>query len=163
MFKFNAISESNRSRPKEFSAAMRNGAILHFARFIHQFHMGIASAECFPTLNFFRTSLARRGLLYSIMVSYWTGEKFNLSAECKAKNIDFSNAKKTIKMAQRSGLIDENFHPSEQLEAEFREGVSKVLDEETLLHLARSLIGSNMMARMAEHVEVSNKKSGIKP
>ena len=163
MFKFKAIPESRNPRTREFSDAMRQGAVLHFTKFIDAFHERIGTSERFPALNFFRTSLARRGLLYSIMVAHWTGEELNVSAECSAKGMDYSNAMRTIKSAQKAGYIDNEMRPTKRLEDEFHAGVMAVLTDINLLHLARSIVGSNMMANMAQALEEANRKSGKKP
>ena len=163
MFKFEAIPESKHPRTREFSSAMRQGAVLHFTKFINSFQKRIGDSRKFPALNFFRKSLSRRGLLYSIMAAHWTGSELNVTAECSAKAIDYSNAQKTIHEAQAAGFLDEKMRPTKQLEDEFHAGVIAVLTDINLLHLARSLIGSNMMAHMTEALEEADKKSGKKP
>ena len=163
MFKFKAIAESKHPRTREFSDAMRQGAVLHFTKFIDSFQKRIGDSRKFPALNFFRTSLARRGLLYSIMKAYWTGEQLNVTAECNAKGIDYSNAMRTIKSAQEAGFLDKDLRPTKQLEDEFHAGVMAVLTDINLLHLARSLIGSNMMANMTQALKEADRKGGKKP
>ena len=144
MFKFEAIPESKHPRTREFSDAMRQGAVLHFTKFINSFQKRIGSSKRYPALNFFRKSLSRRGLLYSIMAAHWTGEELNVSAECSSKAIDYSNAQKTIREAQAAGVM-------------------AVLTDINLLHLARSIVGSNMLARMTEQLAEADRKSGKKP
>jgi len=157
MFEFPMIPRSDKPRAREFSDAMRQGAVLQFTMFIDAFHRRIAAAEEYPTLSFFRTSLARRNLLYSIMVAYWTGKKLNISAECCAKGMDYSNALRTMKAAQKKKYVDQDMKPSATLVAEFRRGVFDALKEPTLHHLCRSLIGSNMMGRLADEIEERDK------
>jgi|TARA_R100000084_G_scaffold107247_1_gene66865 hypothetical protein len=163
MFKFEAIPESKHPRTREFSDAMRQGAVLHFTKFINSFQKRIGSSKRYPALNFFRKSLSRRGLLYSIMAAHWTGEELNVSAECSSKAIDYSNAQKTIREAQAAGFLDEEMRPTKQLEDEFHAGVMAVLTDINLLHLARSIVGSNMLARMTEQLAEADRKSGKKP
>jgi len=163
MFHFPTIAASSKPRARQFSDAMRQGAILQFTLFVDSFQKRIAAAEKYPTLNFFRTSLARRGLLYSIMAAHWQGKKLALSAECEAKGMDYSNAMKTIREAKKAGFIDKNFKPSATLEAEFREGVFEALKEPKLHHLSRSLIGSNMMGVLADEIEMADIEDGKKP
>lgn len=160
MFKFPHIPASQKPRTREFSEAMREGAVLHFTCFIDAFQKRIAAAEKYPALKFFRTSLARRSLLYSIMSAYWKGEKLNIVNECAVKGMDYSNTMKTIKEARQAGFIDKEFTPSAALEQEFRMGVKDALEDPTLVHLARSLIGSNMMMQQTLHYETLKMDSG---
>ena len=163
MFHFPTIRASSKPRAREFSDSMRQGSILQFTLFIDAFQKRIAAAEKYPTLNFFRTSLARRGLLYSIMSAHWSGQKLNLSAECESKGMDYSNALKTIREAKKAGYIDKKLRPSATLESEFREGVFEALKEPKLHHLSRSLIGSNMMGVLADEIEMAEIEDGKKP
>jgi hypothetical protein len=163
MFHFPEISASNKPRARQFSEAMHMGAILQFTLFINDFQKRVGLNVQYPILSFFRSSLARRGLLYSIMIAYWTGKKLNLAAECEAKGMDYSNALKTIREAKKAGYIDENCKPSQALEDEFKHGVLDALAMPKMRHLAASLMSSRLMGNVADEIDVAENKDGKKP
>ncbi len=163
MFEFPEIKRSKTPRVRQFSDAMHMGSVLQFTLFINDFQKRVEQYEEYPILSFFRSSLARRCLLYSIMVAHWTNEKLNVAAECRAKAMDYSNTKKTIKEAQAAGYIDENCRPSQALDDEFKDGVLDALKMRKLRHLAASMMSSELMGNVADELEIADKKVGKKP
>ena len=159
MFEFPEILASKNPRPRQFSDGMELGAIFQFAMFIDSFQRRIAISDVYEILPFFRTSLARRAILYSIMSNYLRGEKLNVSGECSAKGIDYSNAMRTLKDAQKRGYINKNYEPSEEMQKEFFDGIKDAVADTRLQHLAASIVCSQVIGKVADQIE----EDGLEP
>ena len=153
MYEFPEIPASRKPRVRKFSECMWHGSHFQFTMFIDDFQRRLANADEYKILPFFRTSLSRRSILYSIMANYLNQGKLNVSAECWSKGIDYSNAMKTLKAAQKLGYLDENYYPSEEMVDEFMRGVGSTLNSEATQHLAASMVCSRVMAGVADQLE----------
>ena len=80
-----------------------------------------------PNRKFWRSTIARRCIIYSIMECYYLDEEFNLKDVCRVKGIDYSNARKVVNIAIEKGWIDEICCPTTFQVEKFQKGVNEIM------------------------------------